>query len=194
MSSNQTDTKTRILKSTAQLLAKSRGKGVRMTDIAKLAKVSRQALYLHFATRAELFVETTYYIDRLKGNEERLAKSRAAKSGVDRLDAFIEAWGGYIPEIYPIAHALIGMMNTDEEAALAWNKRMQDMKKGCEAAILALENDKQLNQQYSIDQATELLWTMLSVGNWEQLTKQTGWSQVQYINQMKSAAYRLFAK
>ncbi len=157
-----------------------------MTDIAQRAGISRQALYLHFSTRAELLIATTHYLDGLKGSEERLAPSRTAQTGIERLDAFIEAWGGYIPEIYGIAGALLAMKDTDEAAAKAWDERMQDMRQGCEAAIKALKNDKVLSSDHSPEQATDILWTLLSVRNWEQLTRDCGWSQERYIETLKS--------
>ena len=174
------------------LLETSQGQGVRMTDIAKRASISRQALYLHFPTRAELLIATTHYLDELKGSDERLVPSRMAPSGVERLDAFIEAWGAYIPEIYGAAKALLAMRDTDEAAAAAWDQRMLDMREGCEAAINALSRDFMLSRDHSPNQATDILWTMLSVRNWEQLTTACGWSQERYIATMKSLARRLF--
>ena len=192
MSSDRPGTRIRILKAALYLLEVSQGTGVRMSDIAKRAGISRQALYLHFSTRAELLIATTYYLDELKGSEERLAASRAAQTGIERLDAFIDAWGGYIPEIYGIAKALLAMKDTDEAAAKAWNERMQDMREGCEAAIGALNDDNRLLPAHSPDQATDILWTMLSVRNWEQLTIECGWPQKKYIETLKSLARQLF--
>ncbi len=192
MSRDNSKTRDRILKAALKLLEASQGKGVRMTDIAKRAGISRQALYLHFSTRAELLIATTYYLDEVKGVEERLVPSRTAQSGIERLDAFIEAWGTYIPEIYGIAKALLAMRDTDEAAAEAWDERMQDMREGCEAAINALNRDKMLSPDHSPNQATDILWTMLSVRNWEQLTIECGWPQEKYIETLKSLARRIF--
>ena len=192
MSSRNPDTRNRILKAALKLLEASQGKGVRMTDIAKRAGITRQALYLHFSTRAELLIATTYYLDELKGAEERLVASRTAQTGIERLDAFIEAWGGYIPEIYGIAKALLAMRDTDEAAAKAWDERMQDMRQGCEAAISALNRDNMLLPDHSPNRATDILWTMLSVRNWEQLTVECGWPQERYIQTLKSLARRIF--
>ena len=192
MSSDNPETRNRILKAALKLLEASQGEGVRMTDIAKRAGISRQALYLHFSTRAELLIATTYYLDKLKGAEERLVPSRRARSGIERLDAFIEAWGTYIPEIYGIAKALLAMRDTDEAAAKAWDERMQDMRQGCEAAINALASDNMLSPDHSPIQATDILWTMLSVRNWEQLTLECGWPQERYIETLKSLARRIF--
>ena len=41
----------------------------------------------------------------------------------DGLRAFVEAWGGYIPEIHGISVALRAMRDTDKEAAAAWEDR-----------------------------------------------------------------------
>lgn len=193
MSSNNPDTRNRILKAALKLLEASQGKGVRMTDIAKQAGITRQALYLHFSTRAELLIATTLYLDEVKGAEERLMPSSTAQTGTERLDAFIEAWGSYIPEIYGIAKALLTMKDTDEAAATAWDDRMQAMREGCEAAIDALNRDNMLSPDHSPNQATDILWTMLSVRNWEQLTIECGWPQERYIETLKSLARRIFA-
>lgn len=192
VSRTKMDTRTRILKATWDLLETGQGQGVRMSDIARHAGVSRQAVYLHFGTRAELLIATTLYVDELNDSDARLAASRAAASGVERLDAFIEAWGGYIPMIYGMARALIAMSDTDEAAAAAWGQRMQDMREGCEAAILALKADGRLNAAHSPEQATDLLWTALSVANWEQLTITCNWSQSQYIESIKTLAHQAF--
>ncbi len=191
MSSDNLETRSRILNATWKLLEVDQGHGVRMSDIAKRAGISRQALYLHFDTRAELLVATTHYLDALMGTEERLAASRNAETGVMRLNAYIEAWGSYIPEIYGVAKAMLAMKDTDEAAAKAWNERMQDMREGCEAAVQALKNDNMLSPDYSPVEATDILWTLMSVRNWEHLCIECGWAHKKYIKNLKALAARV---
>lgn len=193
MSIKKTDTRTRILDATLALVADGPGNGLRMADIAKRAGISRQALYLHFTTRTDLLVATTLYVDQIKDIEARLLPSRSAGSGTERLDAYIEAWGNYIPEIYGIARVLLALKDAgDEEAASAWKNRMDAMREGCTAAIDALKADGRLSSDNTRGQATALLWTMLSVRNWEHLTIDCGWSQKAYIASLKTSAKRLF--
>lgn len=163
-----------------------------MADVAREAGVSRQAVYLHFETRADLLIAVTHHVDDLLGVDERLAASRSARSGAERLDRFIDAWGGYIPEIYPVACALMSMAETDEAAATAWRQRMLDMREGCDAAIGMLLGEGALTARYPREEATDILWTLLSVSNWEQLTLTCGWAQERYIASMKGIARRLF--
>ena len=155
-----------------------------MSDIAKQVGISRQALYLHFPTRTELLVATTLYMGEKLNVDERLAPSRQATDGLDRLEKYILAWGNYIPEIYGVAKALIVMGATDEAAATAWNDRMSAMRQGCKAAIDAMNRDGYLADDLKPKEATDILWTLLSVSNWEKLVLDCGWSSRRYIAHM----------
>ena len=192
MSSEESETRTRVLEAAVRLLEARRGQSVRMGDIAKTAGISRQAVYLHFASRTDLLVAATRFLDEKLDVDSRLAPSRAATSGIERLRLYIECWGNYIPEIYGIAKALLAMRDTDDAAAEAWDQRMRDVREGCEAAIDALAADNMLSPDLPPNQATDLLWTMLSVRNWEQLTIGCGWPQARYIATLKSMARRIF--
>lgn len=194
MSRNPTETRKKILQSTLDLLEAGDPNAVRMSDIAKAAGVSRQAVYLHFDSRVDLLVAATHYMDEMKGVEERLVASRSAGSGLERLDAYVDCWAGYLPEIEGVARAFLAMVKTDAEAAAAWNERMQDMREGCEAVVKALKKDGDLADGLTIKVATDLFWTLLSVPNWEQLTRQCGWSAKDYAKHIKSSARAMLVK
>ena len=187
MSSNRINTKSCILEVTWRLL-ESGNKAIRMADIAKAAGVSRQALYLHFPSRAELLVATTRHIDKVKNVDARLARSRSASSGVERLHAFVDAWGGYIPQIHGISVALRAMRDTDKEAAAAWEDRMWAVRQGCESAVRAILEDGYLKEGITEITGVDLLWTLLSVENWERLVLECGWSQSEYEQTLKKIA------
>ncbi len=189
MSSENPTTRTRILDATWTLL-ESGGSKVRMSDIAKAAGISRQAVYLHFPSRADLLVATTRHIDAAKDIDARLAASREATRGPERLARFIDAWGTYIPEIYGVGRALMAMQDSDEEARKAWAGRMEALRQGCAAAVAAIAADGALRPQLTQTRATDTLWMLLSVRNWEQLTRDSGWSQADYLAAMQDLARR----
>ena len=190
MSSKESETRIRILKATWKLTEKHRGKGVSMSQIAGVAGISRQAVYLHFKSRAQLLVATTRHMDEVLGLEQRLASSRAAATGVERLEAYIECWGKYIPEIYGMAKALLLMEDTDDDASQALNERRLDIRDECHAVIKALEQDQMLAGEWDIKQATDLLWAMISFRNWEFLRFQCGWTTQQYIKRLQALSTR----
>ena len=186
MSSEAADTKTRILEATWQLMEQHRGQGVSMGDIAQVAGISRQALYLHFASRTELMIATVNYVDERKGLAERLSQFHTATSGIELLEACVDVWGNYIPEIYGLAKALMTMRETDEAMAAAWNNSMNCLRDVCREIIEALEREGMLASDWSRKEAIEMFWTMISINNWEQLTIECGWSTDQYVSGMKT--------
>jgi AcrR family transcriptional regulator len=191
MSSSVPDTRERILTAAWILLEESGGQGVRMADVAKKAGLSRQAVYLHFPSRADLLIATTRHIDAVKNVDARLAASRDAASGVARLDAVIAAWGNYIPEVHGVCSALLAMRDSDTAAAAAWDDRMRALREGCAAAVRDLAADGTLSPELDQEEATDLLWTLLSVRNWEHLTEDRGWSQERYVAAMIMMARRI---
>lgn len=191
MSSEKNPTRPRILEATLKLLQKGEASAVRMSDIAKAAKISRQALYLHYPNRAELLVAAARHLDVLHDMEGRLADSRAAASGRTRLALWVEAWGGYIPLMYGTGKAIMAMVDSDEAARAAWEDRMEAVRHGAAAAVRDLARDGDLAPWLSEDEATDLLFNLQSVRGWEQLVIEFGWPQDRYIEVIKESAARL---
>ena len=188
MSSDSSPTRTKILAAARQLL--EGGGQVRMSDIARAAGISRQAVYLHFSTRADLLVALTRWMDEVNEIDRLLAPSRTAPDGPARLDAWVAAWGSYIPKVHAVARALMAMYETDAEARAAWDDRMAAMRDGCAAAVRALSADGCLRDDLSEQQAIDLLWTLLSVRNWDHLCRDCGWSEEVYVVRMQDLARR----
>jgi AcrR family transcriptional regulator len=197
MSSNrskESETRVRILEATWRLMEERRGQGVFMRDVAEAAGVSRQAVYDHFGSRAELMVATARYGDEVRGLDERLRRYRAVESGVERLEAFVEFWGNYIPEIYGIARALLAARETDEAVAAAWDDRMGVVREACRDIIERLHRDGTLAPGWSGEEAADLLWTRLSIRNWESLTLERGWPTSRYVSRMQELTKRVFVR
>ena len=184
MSSGESETRTRILEATRRLMEERRGRGVRMRDIAEAAGVSRQAVYDHFGSRAKLLVATTHYVDEVRGLEERRRRFRAAGTGAERLEAYVEFWGSYIPEVYGMAKALLAARETDEAAAAAWDDRMGAVRESCRITIESLIRDGMLAREWTSEEAINLMWTRLSIRNREQITIESAWSIGQYVDRM----------
>ena len=110
------------------------------------------------------------------------------------LEAYVEFWGNYIPEVYGMAKALLAARETDEAAAAAWDDRMGAVRESCHLTIEALHRDGMLASDWSRDEAVDLMWTKLSIRNWEQLTIECGWSTNQYVNRMQEFLKRAFVQ
>ena len=193
MSSEDSNTRQRILEEALRLLEEQRGKNVRMSDIAKAVGISRQAVYLHFKSQTELMIATVRYGDDIQDAKTLVAPWRKAK-GIDKLDTWIDFWGNYIPKIFGVAKALMIARESNEVAAAAWDDRMEDVRKSCRKTIQELSASNVLSDDWTVKSATDMLWTMLSIQNWEQLCSSCGWSTKQYVERMKLLARTTFVK
>lgn len=194
MSSEQNPTRRKILHAAWQLLEADAPGKVRLGDIAKQAGISRQALYLHFSSRSELLTATARFIDEEKNVLTRLEPSRHTETGRERLRAFLTFWAGYLPEIQGVARAFMAMEHADDDARAAWADRMQGLRHGCEAAVAALHRDDDLREDLPRKEATDMLWTLMSVANWQQLTITCEWSQARYQQWLLESAERLLLR
>jgi AcrR family transcriptional regulator len=192
MSSGNPETRKHILEVAWHLMVEGQGQAISVDDIARMAKVSRQAIYLHFGTRANLLIATVRYVDEIIQLDERLAKVCAGTRGVEILEGMVEFWGNYIPEIYGLAKALLAVYDTDKDAAAAWNDRMAALRRGCHIAILLLQQEGNLSGGWELEQAASMMWSLLAISVWENLTIHQGWSNEQYVRQMQEVMRRTF--
>ena len=194
MSSGDLETRKRILEKTWHLMEKRKGQNVKISDIARAAGVSRQAVYLHFSSRAALLVATARYVDEVKHLNERLQALYTATNALEVLDNYVDFWGNYIPEIYGPAKALLVARETDKAAAVAWNDRMRESRQGWREVINCLVRDSLLAPEWDPAQAADAAWAMTSVAVWENLTLECGWSTSEYVSRTKVALKRMLIK
>ena len=86
------------------------------------------------------------------------------------------------------------MRENDKAAAEAWDERMQAVRHGSQAAVRAIEKDGKLKSDLSEQVATDILWTLLTVENWEKLVQDCAWSQTEYEVKMIELAEAVLLK
>ncbi len=80
------------------------------------------------------------------------------------------------------------MQDSDAEAARAWNERVQAVRHGCAAAVRAVAQAGRLTPGVGKGEATDLLWTLLSVETWKRLVRGCGWPQARSVKEVKALA------
>jgi AcrR family transcriptional regulator len=174
------NSKKRILNAALSLISKRGGANVTMAEIATAAGVSRQAVYLHFADRGELFVGLARYVDEKRGLAQEIQKIADAPSGVAALSemAALQARTNY--GVWAIARAFDAVRRTDEAVEQSWQDRLEDRLKGCREIVSRLQKEGTLRPGLDPTAAADLLWTITSLRTWEDLVLQRGWSAKEY--------------
>ena len=106
-------TRQRICEAALRLIVKRGGVDVPLADVAKAARVSRQALYLHFKDRAALFLAVAQHADDKRGLPEAIRRLQQAPTGLDALRHMAATRATLNPEIWPLARILDSIRRED---------------------------------------------------------------------------------
>jgi AcrR family transcriptional regulator len=178
--SAELDTRSRILEAAIALLIKRGGADVSMAEIGREANVSRQAVYLHFADRGDLFVALVQYVDEKRGLAGELEHIRNAPSGAAAIRAMASLQARTNAGIWPLARATDAVRRNDPAVEGAWQDRLQDRHAGCRAIVKRLAKEGSLRPDLTVPVATDLLWTITSLRMWEDLVLERKWKAADY--------------
>jgi len=173
-------TSDQILEAASALMTKRGGADVTMAEIAKAAKLSRQAVYLHFADRAQLLLSLARYVDEKRGIGEEIRKLQEASSGVEALRIVVSIQVRMNPGVWAIARAVDAVRRTDADAEKSWQDRLQHRLEGCREIVGRLQQEGSLKKGLDAQAATDLLWSITSLRMWEDLVLDRGWTPQQY--------------
>ena len=170
----------RVLDAALTLIASGATPHVTMAQIAKAARVSRQAVYLHFADRADLMVALARHVDDTLGLPAEIERLIAQPTGIQMLRGFVSLQARGNPAVWAVARAVEGVRRTDAAAARAWQDRLADRLAGCRAIVSRLQAEGNLRPGLDPSGAADLLWTITSLRMWEDLVLERGWSAQKY--------------
>jgi len=165
-----------------------------MADIAKAAKLSRQAVYLHFADRGDLMVALVQYADENRGLAKEIQRVSDAPSGTEALREMASLQARTNPGIWAAARAVDAVRRTDPAAERAWQDRHQHRLMGARQIIQRLQKEGNLRPGLTLGAAADLLWTITSLRTWEDLVLERNWSPEQYETRITQTLVRALTR
>lgn len=189
--SSEGGTRRRILTSALALVRRRKSADLSLGQVAAAAKVSRQAIYLHFRDRADLLVAVVRHLDETRGLPDKLMKIEQARSGVDAVRGMVALQASDNPILWPIARVFDAIRRVDPAVERSWQDRLGHRLEGCRRIIARLSDENALRAGIDPDTAADMLWTMTSLRMWEDLVVLRKWPAAKYerhINEVLEAA------
>lgn len=174
----------RILDAALALIARKGDANVTMAQIARAARMSRQAVYLHFSDRAALMIALARHLDERLGLPADIQHMMDAPTGVAMIEVSVSVQARRNPSVWAVARALEAVRRSDAAAERAWQDRLQARLEGCRAIVERLQAEGSLRRALDPSIAVDLLWTFTSLRMWEDLVLVRGWSPEQYQQQI----------
>jgi AcrR family transcriptional regulator len=176
--SSQAD-KTRLALLNAAWKRLSRGDAAHLADVARDARVSRQALYLHFGSRARLLVALVAHIDEELGLPKLIDQLPPLAKPDARLLESLRVTARYQSKIHGVAMALV-RMHDDADARAAITDRMEVRHREIHAIVRALAHQGSLRSEWTVARASDALWAAGTPSMWELLVVERGWSAKEF--------------
>jgi len=178
---SSSDSRARVLNAALRLIRKRGHATVTMAQIAKEARLSRQAVYLHFADRAELMAALARHVHESLGLPAAIQRMMTdTPTGIGLIEADVSMQARFNPAVWAVARAVDAVRRTDAAAARAWQDRLKSRLDRCRVIVSRLKAEGSLRPELDPSIAADLLWTMTSLRMWEDLVLERKWSPEQY--------------
>ena len=181
MSSGRPDTRVAILDSARALFEEQGYFGAGLEAVAKRAGVSRQAIYLHFASKGDLLTELhlrIYETDVVPALERHPIWTQP--TALDALDATIAVDAEVASKVWLIHEALVVARRHFPEVDDTLRPREEDRYQELVRLGRWLRKEQNLPPGMSAGTFADMLWGLNSLGTFRNLVIERGWSLDRY--------------
>jgi AcrR family transcriptional regulator len=173
-------TRAALLDAARELIEAEGFAALNMAAVADRAGVTRRAVYLHFATRAEL---ATALFDHV-GVVEDLAGSLQRVWAAADADAALDEWAAHLARFHPRIRAIdlaaSRVADTDPAARTHRAQVVADQQAVCRRLAEWLAREQRLTLYWTPACAADLLWALMSSDLLTRLLDDCGWSEAGY--------------
>lgn len=168
-----------LLRAARELVEEHGMAATTMAAVAERAGVSRRAVYLHFASRADLISELFGYVNEVEDLEGRFAPIGAAPDAVTALESFARRHAEFMPRVLAVARAVEREAGSDPDAARHWETAMYWRYETNRALMRRLDEEGVLAPGWTVDTATDMLLALISNEVTGTLLDDRGWTPEQ---------------
>jgi AcrR family transcriptional regulator len=168
-------TRTAILDASRGLFETVGYHGVGLETVAKKAGVSRQAIYLHFDSKAALLSALHERVNE-QDVEPQLSKVWACADSLSGLDAFVTATANVAPKIHGLFVALESAARLEDIAHETFEPPRQGRRADCLRMATWLGDEGRLAAGLKPTHAADVLFAIASIQCYENLVVTCGWS------------------
>lgn len=181
------ETRTAILDAARTLFEEQGYFGAGLEAVAKKAGVSRQAIYLHFASKADLLTALhlrIYETDVVPALERHPIWT--VPTALDAVDAMISVDAEVASRVWRIHEALVVARRHHEEVDATLRPREAERYQEYVRLGRWLKRDGELPPQLRVAAFADILWGLLSLGTFQNLVVERGWSIERFVAWVRS--------
>jgi len=159
-----------------------------MDEVALAARLTRQAVYLHFRSRTALMLALVDHVGDKLGATELFQPQREAGSARAALRRMLAAAARYAERVHDVASALDHARHGDAAAQAAWQDRMARRRREIRKIVARLASERALRPDWSVARAVDALWALTAPRGYADLVVARGWSLADYERYLVTTA------
>ena len=183
-SSRATNTRAAILDAARAMFEEKGYFAVGLEAVAAQAGISRQAIYLHFESKADL-LRALHERVNVQDVAPAIEKVWAAETADAALDAWVDATAEAVPKFIGIANMLNAARRSDPDAAATWDAPAEGHYADCLRLATRLKQEKKLLARMTVAEAADILWMQTSIWAYESLVVDRAWPIARWVRWQK---------
>jgi AcrR family transcriptional regulator len=165
----------------------ARGFEVGMGEIARRAGISRQAVYLHFASKADLLRQLTTWVEEQADLGSLLEPVFDAPTGEEALRVLVHVAAVFEPQIHALARAVERIGSGDPQVRKISADQMRRRLEAMTGIVGRIQADGRLKPGWDVDRAAAFVWSTTAPAAYHLMVVELGWTPLQWAD----ATYRL---
>jgi AcrR family transcriptional regulator len=147
--------------------------------------VSRQAVYLHWASKADLLTDLVAWVEEQEDLGGLLEPVWSAETGEQALDRLIDVGAVFEPRIQALAGAMRRAVDLDPMIEALTRDRMVRRYEAMRGVVARIEGEGRLAPGWDVDTAAAFVWALTTPVVFDLLVDQRGWSAEQWAASTK---------
>lgn len=180
-------TRERLLEAAREILEQDGYAAMSMAAVATAAGVTRRTAYAHFTCRGDLLLGLMRHLGETSGLGETLGSVWQAP---DSREA-VRRWAHHVAtahrRILAVSRAVERVRQSDTEADRIWESAMDSWLGGATRLAQWLHSEQQLAEEWTVAQAADVIWSLMSMELLERFVHDRGWTTEQYAHLMECA-------
>ncbi|MGQ0575850.1 MAG: TetR/AcrR family transcriptional regulator [Pseudonocardia sp.] len=160
----------------ARALIEDRGYDVGLGEIGRAAGVSRQAVYLHFSSKAQLLTDLFSWVEEQEQLGALLAPVWSADTGEQAMERLVDAGAAFEPRILALNRAMLRAGDLHDTVHELYQGRMASRFRAMRDVVERIHADGRLAPNWDIDTAAAFVWALTAPPAFDMLVAQHGWT------------------
>lgn len=169
-------TRERLMRAARAILEEEGFEALTMSELAARAGITRRGVYAHFESRAQVIAQLFDHVAESEGLSASVARVWKAPNARTALDEWARHLARYHPRVIAVDRAVNRVRHVDADAQRHWKRVRRAKVANCRRLAAWLEREHHLAKHWTIESATDMLYSLISSDVIEALLVDRAWS------------------